>query len=227
MSPPPLPPDPYATYPASAPGGGPAGRAGLRAAIAMWVTSSLFLIFSTCCVGGIAIMGAVPLDQIKQEMGESDQIPAEMWDQIGQVQPFMPVVAAVLALFTVLPAIVMLVLGFWVKNGSRGATITAMVFSIIALVGVGLMLLGSVASMVTTGQFDLCGTSLFMGLAAGFVWCVLSLKKALAQTRPRGDVFQPMHQHPTPAPGSPGSPGNRVPGNYGRSPDDDPWENSL
>lgn len=216
MSPPPLPPDPYATYPAVAPHG---GRAGLRAAIAVWVTSSLFLIFSTCCVGGIAIMGAVPLDQIKQEMGESDQIPAEVWDQIGQVQPFMPVVAAVMALLTVLPAIVMLVLGFWIKSGSRGATITAMIISIIALAGVGLMLLGSVASMVTTGQFDICGMSLFMGLAASFVWCVLSLKKALAEARPRGDVFQPMHQHPTP--GSPAS------GNYGRSPDDDPWENSL
>lgn len=212
MSPPPLPPDPYASYPSAVPG---SGRAALRASIAVWVSASLLLLFSTCCVGSIAMLGLMPLDQLKQA-DRSGQVPTEMWDQIGQVQPYIPVIAAGLALITVLPAIVMLVLGFSVKKGKRGATMITFVLSIIALVGVGLFVLMALVGGLTSGQVDLCSLSLFVGLAACMVWCVLSLKKALAEAGPRveGDTFQPMHQHANPA-----SPR--------RSVDDDPWENSL
>ncbi|MEM6855865.1 MAG: hypothetical protein AAF593_15765 [Planctomycetota bacterium] len=221
MHPPPLPPDPYAVYPEVQPG---EGRAGLQAAIAVWVTSGLFFLLSTCCVFGIVMLGVLPMDQL-QQADETGQL-ADMWDEISQVRPYMPVVGAVLALFTVLPAAVMFVLGFWVKGGSRGATITALIISIIGLVAVGLMLLLTVVGMVTSGQIDLCSVTLFLGLAGCFVWCVLSLKQALSQTSPRGDVFQPMHQHPAPGPGSQ-TPGGQSAGGYRRSPDDDPWENSL
>ena len=80
-------------------------------------------------------------------------------------------------------------------------------------------LLFSVIGMIQSGQIDICGMSLFLGLAACFVWCVISLKHALAATSAAPAAFTPMHQHP--APGS--APGQAS----GRSPDDDPWENSL
>lgn len=214
MAPPPLPPDPYAAYPGAP---GPPNNAGLKAAVAVWVTFGIFLLFSTCCVGGIAAIGFLPLDQLKQA-DESGAMTQEMWDEFGNVQQYMPVAAAVIALFTLVPSVVMLVLGFSVKNGSRGATITAMVISILGLVGVGLMFLGSLFNMVTTGQFDICGLSLFLGLAACFVWCILSLKAALSANPPNAGypsgAFTPMHQHGTPSQPT-------------RSPDDDPWENSL
>ena len=219
MHPPPLPPDPYAVYPEVQPGG---GRAGLQAASAVGVTAGWFFLLSTCCVFGIVMLGVLPLDRL-QQADETGQL-ADMWDEISQVRPYMPVVGAVLALFTVLPAAVMFVLGFWVKGGSRGATITALIISIIGLVAVGLMLLLTVVGMVSSGQIDLCSFTLFLGLAGCFVWCVLSLKQALSQTAPRGDVFQPMHQHP--GPGSQ-TPGGQSASGYRRSPDDDPWENSL
>lgn len=212
MSPPPLPPDPYASYPPALPG---ESRAGLRAAVAVWVSAGLLLVFSTCCVGSLAMVGLMPLDQLKQA-DQSGQVPAEMWDQIGQAQAYIPLVAGLLALVTVVPAIVMLVLGFSIKSGKRGATLTALILSIVALVGVGLMLLLAVFGSLQSGQIDICSLSLFGGLAACLVWCVTSLKKALAEAGPSfaGDVFQPMHQHPDRS-----SPR--------RSLDDDPWENSL
>jgi len=215
MSPPPLSPDPYASYPPAGPGG---HRAGLRAAVAVWVSAGLLLLFSTCCVGVIAMVGVLPMDQLRQA-DQSGQVPAEMWDQLGQAQPYIPLVAGGLALVTVLPAVVLLILGFSVKTGKRGATLAALVLSIVALAGVGLFAVLSAVGSLQSGQIDICSLSLFGGLAACLGWSVVSLKKALAVASDpgSGDVFQPMHQH-------------HGPQNFrgdGRSVDDDPWENSL
>lgn len=207
MSPPPLPPNPYADYPAS--GAGPQ-REGLNAAIAVWISATLFLILATCCSAVIGMIGVVPMDQFRQSPGAED-VPAEAWDQIATIQPYAAVIAIVLALLTVVPALAMIILGFSVKSSKRGATIVTLILACLALLIMGLMFLITVINMVTSGAIDICSLSLFGGMTGCWVWCVLSLKKALSVT---GQIVTDGI-----------NPGYGT--NYGRSGDDDPWENSL
>lgn len=210
MSPPPLPPDPYAEYPDWPP---PRDGRHRHAAIAVWVSSSLLLLCSLCCVGIFTAVGFVSMDQLRQA-DEAGQIPAETWDEIGKAQSYMPVIAAATAVFTVLPAVVMIVLGFGVNRGKRGATVTAMVLSIAALVVIGLLFLLSLLGSVSQGGVDICGLLPMLVLGGCLVWCIVALKGALSGSRYHDGGDYPM-------PG--GGPGHATRG----ARDDDPWENSL
>lgn len=203
-----LPSEPYPPYPEMPP---PRGGRHRRAAIAVWVSASLLLLGSVCCVGLFAAMGLVPLHELRSAEG-MEQVPAETWDEFERARPYLPVVAAVVGLFTVLPAAALLILGFPVARGRRGATMAAFILSIAALVVLGILMLVTLLGSVTSGGGNICGLIPILALVGGMVWCVVTLKAALA-----GAGFDPV-AHSDPAHRHSG-------GQY--SPDDDPWEHSL
>lgn len=213
MAPPPLPPDPYANYPGIP--GAPQNRAGVTASLAVWISAALLLISSTCCACVMGSMGVMPLDELKQSAGSED-IPPELWDQIGASQPYLATVGVVVTVLLVVPAVVMLVLGFGVRQGRRGPTLAALGLAIGAAIVHGALTIAWVVVMLRMGLIDVCSLGLLLLIEASLVWCILSLKKALTQIDPvyGNQAFAPMHQHGTPSQPT-------------RPYDDDPWENSL
>ncbi|MEO1237532.1 MAG: hypothetical protein AAFX76_12160 [Planctomycetota bacterium] len=197
----------------------PSGGGGYRrAAIAMWVSGSLLLLGSVCCVSSVALFAVVPLDELRSMEG-MDQIPAEEWEQVETAQPFLLPTAIFLAALTLLPAIVMVVLAFGVAAGKRGTTKWALGVTIVPLVVVGGM---AALSLVGGG---LANAVLPLALAGALGWCVWALKRALDEPEPwdAGGPYDP--GYPGAGVGSPGAglPGAGLPG----AGVDDPWERSL
>ncbi|MEM9882266.1 MAG: hypothetical protein AAF800_05045 [Planctomycetota bacterium] len=146
-----------------------------RAAVSVWVAASLWLAVAGCCVLGVAVVGVVPLDEVRQQ-DTGGQVPPEVWDQLGRTQPVLPAAAAVIGVVTLAPAVVAVVLGFRVRRGDRGATRTCLVLAWVALGVLGVSLLLSLPGVVRGG---VCNVLFTAGLTAVFVWCVMSLHRAL------------------------------------------------
>ncbi|MEM6459279.1 MAG: hypothetical protein AAF710_07805 [Planctomycetota bacterium] len=146
-----------------------------RAAVSVWVAAGLWLAVAGCCVLGVAVVGLVPLDEVRQQ-DTGGQVPPEVWDQLGQAQPVLPAAAAVIGLLTLVPAVVAVVLGFRVRRGGRGATRTCLVLAWIGLAVLGVSLLLSLPTVLRGG---VCNVLFTAGLTAVFVWCVVSLHRAL------------------------------------------------
>lgn len=188
-----------------------------RAAVAVWVSAGLMLLGSICCVGVMGAMGVVPLDEFRAAEGMQD-VPDELWDDFATARPYLPAMAIVTALFTVLPAMALLILGFSVKRGRRGATLWAMILSIALLAMLGLTVLMVLVGFAMSGSVDVCSLLPILGLAGAMAWAVVSLKGALAATRAGGGGYS--------GAGHSGG-GHSGGGRSGMSPDDDPWEHSL
>lgn len=178
-----------------------------RAALAVWVSAGLLLVLSVCCVGGMTMLAVVPLNDLKQMEG-MEEVPAETWKQMEQAQPQMAGKAVAAAFTTLLPALTLLVLGFFVRNGRRGATITAQVLCWIVLTLLTLNLVFSLPAMTTAGVAGVLGLLTALALGGVLFWAIKSLRLALRSPAPgAADAFD----HPP-----------RV-----GSPDDDPWEHLL
>ena len=188
-----------------------AGSPHARAAVAVWVSAGLLFVLSVCCAGMFGMLGAIPIGELKQ-MDEAGEVPPEMWDQLAEAQPHMPAVAVGLAVVTMLPAIALLILGFYVRGGRRGAMIAAQAICWVPFGLLVIYVLLSLPAVATTGVAGVVG--LLPSLAVGGVlfWAIRSLRYAL--------------RSPVSAPGSPDALPPQV-HRRGNSPDDDPWEHLL
>ncbi|MEM7626446.1 MAG: hypothetical protein AAF333_12690 [Planctomycetota bacterium] len=191
--------DPY-SYPYAAPHYS-------RAAVAVWTSAGLLLIFSVCCVSLITMLAVIPVGELKQ-MDEAGDVSAEDWNQLAQAQPYMPAMALATAVFTILPAVALIVLGFYVRGGRRGAAVTAQVICWVPFGLVILQVVLSLPSVPTAGAAGILGLLPSLALGGVLFWAIKSLRQAQR----------------TPAPAAYGTPGTPP---RGVSPDDDPWEHLL
>jgi hypothetical protein len=150
-----------------------------RAALFTWISGVVLLLLSTCCVGSMLALAAMPLDEVRQ-MDREGQLPAEAWDQLKQIKPYLPTAAAVLAVVGILPAAALIVLGFGVRRGKRGMTTAAWVIAWVALGLTGLNLLLSLPAVATTGASGLINLLPSVALAALLWWTVRWLAAARA-----------------------------------------------
>ncbi|MEL7087076.1 MAG: hypothetical protein AAGL98_01315, partial [Planctomycetota bacterium] len=153
----------------------------------------------------MTMLAAVPIGEMKRMEGMED-VPAETWKQMGQIQPYMAGAAVATTVLTVLPAAALLVLGFFVRRGRRGAAVAAQVLCWIpfGLVIVNLVL--SLPAVATTGVAGVLGLLPSLALGGVLLWAIKSLRAALRSPDP-DDAFDHPPRH--------------------GSPDDDPWEHLL
>jgi len=202
-----LPPPPDPTDPAWAEAYPQAPPTHRKAAIAVWVTAGVLLLFSTCCVGSLLMIGLMPIEELRAA-DTADQIPAEAWDQITQIRsaPEFKIIAIVLTLVVFAPAVALLVLGFSVRQGKPVATRVAYWITLVLSVVVGLSIVVSLPNLLRLGPsaiVDLLPSAALLGL---LIWCTKTLQRSRAHPAAHLDT-----QGSTEA----------------ASPDDDPWEHML
>lgn len=163
---------------------GPTG-AGAAAAVYVWLCAGVGLVMSGCCGIGGAFFALVPTDEMMRQLPPD----APNRDQIVQMLPMLPTIGVVMAVIAVVmmlvPALLLGVLGFKVRNGGRGATITAMI--VLGVQGLALVwvLLVSLRSLVITRSLpDLIvivltgGALLLIGVTITKLWAALNPRDA-------------------------------------------------
>lgn len=177
----------------------PATRAPRRAAVAVWAAAGVQLLVFGCYASLLAGLGAIPAQAIRE--GMSEQVPADQLEQIIQNQPAMLVGAVVLTLLMVLPALALLVLGFYVRQRRRGAILAARVILFIQAGLVGLMLALNLAAGVTTGDVVALVTAMVFlgGTLALIVWTLRALGAAAREANARHSYHdtEPWNSHLT------------------------------
>ncbi len=174
-----------------------------RAARALWVTGTLFALLGGACGLMFAAVGATPFDQLVAQ-GEGRFTPEQI-DTLRGLHPLLLGVAAALGLVLFLPGLVMLVLGFFVRRGSRFATVAALTVTILELLLIAFAGLSSIVNAVLTADLAAALTAIVMfGVpVALLVWTTLRLLQARRALNARGHGDD--HPHP----------------------DDDPWETAI
>lgn len=148
-----------------------------RAALATWVSGGVLLLLSTCCVGSLMLLGGSSMTEL-QQLDRDGQLPEEAWRQLQQIKPYLPVISAVLAATTMLPAAALLVLGFAVRKGAAGPTKAAWLICWAALILVGLNIFFSLPAVISSGPGGLL--NLLPSIALGMLlwWAVTSLRRS-------------------------------------------------
>jgi hypothetical protein len=145
-----------------------------RAAILLFVLGALSLLTATCL--GIAAW-TIPIDQIlaKANVKLPDPPPGFTIKEIAQIG------YTIVAVCGILYAIALIILGFFVRTGSRGASITAIVLSVPAMLFL-LCNLGSLPSQVGGNPAMLIGGGVFVGIPmAMFILACVWLTQGLRQ----------------------------------------------
>ena len=210
MPPPPLPPDPYGDYYGTSPvlSG---SRQSLIAAISTWISGVLLLLLSTCCVSSLVYVSTFSVDQLQQIFATED-LPEDYWENYSSFKSSLPVIIGLVAILTVIPSILLLILGFGVKKNNRLATVCSLIITSLALLIFGLFSVAGFFSVLATGQRDWSPILVMLLLCVILLWSVTALIKSLTQANRMTSSHQYAHVATE---------------NMNRSPDDDPWENSL
>ena len=149
---------------------------GGRAAIATWVAAGAVLLLFGCCSGLFTFLAVTSLDDLRRMSGP-EGMSAEQMEAMKQVKPVaIPFVAATL-LVMVLPALIALVLGFFVNGGKRWAILAVLGIFAVQAVLVLLMLLAAVLGSVLSGDVVSAVMVLVLwgGLFALLCWPVVQL----------------------------------------------------
>ncbi len=190
--PPPLP--PYGQpYPPVAYGSGPAidyRAPAKRASILMFVLAFLTLVFAGC----IGLVSGYPLDQLP---ADSRQVLEDLDRQLrNESNTTLSTALKVFAVMMALPAVVLLVLGIFVRSGKRGWVIASLVLAGLMLAVLVLQMLGGL-SQGAGGLANFCMLSIpasLFGLLIGFL---ISAYRAAGMVG-RGMVpegYPPMYGH--------------------------------
>ncbi len=167
----------------------PVSEAARRAGRVVWIAAGVLLLGSMCCVSSFAVLGFTSLDQLRAQDTDGN-VPAEAWEEMARLRPYFPVVAGVIALLTLLPAAVLLVLGFSIRRGSRGAMRAAYYVTAIPLGTLALMLVLMLLGIATQGAAALFNALPVMALVALLLWAFITLRRTLnapAEPLPYGD----------------------------------------
>ena len=129
---------------------GPAKRAG----ILMYVLGGMTFVSSFCCVGAGVSLPKLMADQ-PEAFAELQQIPNA---SMGTIQVAMFVLAG-LVFFV---GLIMIVLGTFVRGGSKGAIITAMVLTVLTMLLLALWLLSSAVHLLAPPGVHSLGLCMFL-----------------------------------------------------------------
>jgi hypothetical protein len=172
--PPYMPPDPSAWgYFASNPEG-QLLRPARRASWLMLILGGLLLAAGACCVGIGTLM---PWDQMPPDSLAQMQ---QLEKQVGVSVPFLMTVFGVM---TVVPGVVLLIVGFFVRSGGLGSIITGIVVTAIIILVLLVMLLSALERAASGQAGDAAmGLVFFTVLLAGFGLLLAWLVQAARQT---------------------------------------------
>lgn len=87
-----------------------------QAAILVWILGSLQILLGGCLSMVVAALAVTPLDELLTHLTPVQR------EVIEKVHPSLPIAAVLLLLFTVVPGVTYLVLGFFVRLGHRIST---------------------------------------------------------------------------------------------------------
>ena len=176
QQPPPQGPLGYSPYP-HRPSFGPAGRA----AVVLWILGGIGSLCGVCFASATWI---IPMDQIVTQLKQS--LPQEQLKQLGnidlaQAARVFYTVAGILFLLT---SIALITLGMFVRRGSRGATITALVVGIIIVGWCVLCVLVGIVQSITISPVLLGGVLIWLvvgsGMGLALYWLVQALRATAA-----------------------------------------------
>ena len=85
-----------------------------RAAWAVWIAGGFVFLLSGCCVTSVAVSSQLPPDQFAKAVDPTGRVPATV---LPQLQSMMLTAAVVVGAVTVVPALLLLWLGFGVRDG--------------------------------------------------------------------------------------------------------------
>jgi len=129
-----------------------------RASIMMFAVGGLLSLCGLCCMGMGPLMGKIELDP--QQMAEFNQFEAET----GMT---MQALFIGLGVASILPGLILLILGFFVRNGGIGAAVTGIVFVSICILGTLVMLAGTFVNLAEGGPGNpLAGIALVLFILA-------------------------------------------------------------
>jgi hypothetical protein len=187
--------DPSSSLP---PGNWPQPRDPFRqASLFVWLTAAVNVLLFGCCSGVAAMFATIPTEQLTQSLQER-HVSAAQIEQVVQVQPAMPILAAAMFLLFVLPGIALFVLGFPIRRGRRGAATAASVILWIMVALFTLMLLANIAGAITEGAVG--SAVLYLLLLGALIALLLVTLNKLARARRGDDDFaedddEPWNRH--------------------------------
>ncbi|QQE11489.1 hypothetical protein JD969_18650 [Planctomycetota bacterium] len=150
------------------------------ASIVLWILSPLTILVFGCCSFAFLAFGVLSESelnnifqpQIAEMPEEQAQLIQQMLDMVFASQSYLPVIAVIIFVLTVVPAIINIILPFYIQKGSRKATITSLVLSILLALITGVLTLLSLASR----DFSLI---VLTTLVVGYVFVVVKLARSL------------------------------------------------
>lgn len=145
-----------------------------RASILMFILGGLLCVCGTCCVAAGPMLSRAQLDA--EQMSQFSQFEAELGIGMKELMMGMGVAG-------MLPGIILIVLGIFVRGGSTGPVITALVFtSIMELVLLLLAVSGGIEAISSGSPDTLIGLAFFIALLATLgmliVWLIQSVRNA-------------------------------------------------
>ena len=169
---------------------GPTG-AGAAAAGYVWLCAALGLVMSGCCGIGGVIFALVPADEVMRQLPQD----APNREQVVQMLPMLPTIGTVMAVAAVvlmlLPALLLAVLGFKVRSGGRGASITAMIVLGVQGLALVFVLLMSLTGLLVTRVVAVADL-VFIALTAGVLLLVgVTIAKLRASLSQRQTMESP------------------------------------
>jgi len=171
----------------SAPGGpAPVNPLYRRAAIVQWIVGGLATVFFSCSAAGVL---TIPMQLNNPQF--AGQLSPDQLKMLQMLAPHVKSLAIGIALLGALPGIAHLLLAFFVKNGSRAASLATVVLSSIQGTVLALLALLNVIEAVAIGQPAMATSSvLLLGtLAAPLFYLAFLLSRANRQRPGEADAF--------------------------------------
>ncbi len=152
-----------------------------RASVLMWILGPLGMLLGTCFISMPMILRAAPgpqADQMRQQFSEAAHAPID-------------VVFPVAGVICLIPSVLLIVLGFFVRRGRRGPTLSA---SILVGLMTGYWLINTVAGLFSQRLDAKSGFAICMGLGIVSVFGLL-LSWLVAAFRVSGKVATAQQQY--------------------------------
>lgn len=160
---------------------GPTG-AGAAVSVYVWLCAGVGLVMSGCCVlnavGLMFVHTTELMGQLPPDMPNREQV-AQMVTVMG------PILAIASVLLLLIPSLVVAVLGFKVRSGSRGGTLTALIILAVQGAVLALILLVSLMGLAITRSLAglivivlIGGALLLIGVTIAKLWAALNPRDA-------------------------------------------------
>lgn len=182
---------------APAPGwNSPLLAAALRAAVMMWVLGALGLLFGFCMT---TVALVAPLDMLMKQARQSIPQAQSLHLSDSELVHLLKLLYLGMGVVLLAGSIVLLILGFFVRRGKRGAIITGIVIFVGLTLFAAFSVLSGVIQAATGNSFMLLGALLWLVLGGVFGLTILWLVQALragAATQQMQAYYTQLQQQP-------------------------------